>query len=77
MTAVTSPSDMRLSHTCAECHADIDTQHNESQNSALANHWDSCDAAIARGIRYTQALTRTNKGEETARKAEQRIAERQ
>jgi len=68
---------MRLSHTCAECRADIYTPKNTSQNAALSRHWDSCDAAIARGIRYTQALTHTNQGEATAAQAERRIAERQ
>lgn len=59
---------MRLHHTCGECRAPIDHPR---------DHWDNCDATIARGIRYTQAMTNTTKGEDIARRAEARIASRQ
>lgn len=67
---------MRLQHTCGECRAPIATPRNESQNRALRDHWNNCDAAIARGIRYTQAMTHTDKGEDIAKRAESRIAAR-
>lgn len=68
---------MRLQHTCGECRGPIATPRNKPQNKALSDHWDNCDAAIVRGIRYTQAMTHTTKGEDIAKRAEARIASRQ